>query len=549
MYHKVRPVMVFDGGSLPMKAETNEERRRKRMESLAQGKALLEAGNAAAAEQCFRKATSVSWEMMRRFQAYLTREGVEWIVAPYEADAQLAFLSRNGWVDAIVTEDSDLLAFGCAVVLYKLDKTGQCKQVRFADLGSIVKPAMANFDLDMFRTMCILSGCDYVKQIPGVGLVKAHELVVRHRTLEGVLAALRSDKKKTVPDGYEDRVRLAELTFRHQRVWDHEHNGVTTLTPMPADCFAGDAPENDCLGPKLEAETAYGVASGHLNPHTHQPYDAAAEAVKKGPASGLVKTPSNTIDRFFAVQPRTRLTKSSSAPALPRPQQRQTPQQQAHAMTLAKLEEFRQKQEQDDRVLAPATPEKGASGRKPLLGGLLEVRQRRDNTPQPLQATPGKPLVVSPFFQTDGKEASPRRSLIADFDEEVDYDAEEEALLIEEAAAVAATTPVLSAPSYVSPLVTAERVSLRPAARDVVAGLLASAKMGSAARASLKLQSLSRRNSQPSHPTEEEEDKQERQEEDDDEEAAEARPSKTSKMDFSQWGYKRRPPASGSSPV
>ena len=33
------------------------------------------------------------------------------IVAPYEADSQLAFLSRNNIVDAILTEDSDLFIF------------------------------------------------------------------------------------------------------------------------------------------------------------------------------------------------------------------------------------------------------------------------------------------------------------------------------------------------------------------------------------------------------------------------------------------------------
>ena len=78
--------------------------------------------------------------MMKRFQAMLTSMGVEWVVAPYEADAQvfgrfveegdcgpttlspvqLAFLSRNGWVDAVITEDSDLLAFGCTRVIFKV---------------------------------------------------------------------------------------------------------------------------------------------------------------------------------------------------------------------------------------------------------------------------------------------------------------------------------------------------------------------------------------------------------------------------------------------
>jgi 5'-3' exonuclease len=38
---------------------------------------------------------------------------VDFIVAPYEADAQLAYLANNGIVDAVITEDSDLVAFGC----------------------------------------------------------------------------------------------------------------------------------------------------------------------------------------------------------------------------------------------------------------------------------------------------------------------------------------------------------------------------------------------------------------------------------------------------
>jgi exonuclease-1 len=38
---------------------------------------------------------------------------VKYVVAPYEADAQLAFLEKTGTIDAIMTEDSDLLVFGC----------------------------------------------------------------------------------------------------------------------------------------------------------------------------------------------------------------------------------------------------------------------------------------------------------------------------------------------------------------------------------------------------------------------------------------------------
>lgn len=41
---------------------------------------------------------------------------VDYIVAPYEADAQMTFLSVNKIVDAVITEDSDLIPFGCSRV-------------------------------------------------------------------------------------------------------------------------------------------------------------------------------------------------------------------------------------------------------------------------------------------------------------------------------------------------------------------------------------------------------------------------------------------------
>lgn len=50
----------------------------------------------------------------------LRSENIEFVVAPYEADAQLAYLSglgtEKGGIVAIISEDSDLLAYGCPAV-------------------------------------------------------------------------------------------------------------------------------------------------------------------------------------------------------------------------------------------------------------------------------------------------------------------------------------------------------------------------------------------------------------------------------------------------
>lgn len=43
----------------------------------------------------------------------LKQENVCYVVAPYEADAQMTFLAISKQVDAVITEDSDLIPFGC----------------------------------------------------------------------------------------------------------------------------------------------------------------------------------------------------------------------------------------------------------------------------------------------------------------------------------------------------------------------------------------------------------------------------------------------------
>ena len=67
------------------------------------------------ARQLFVRADNpVMSEVMDR----LDKMAVTYVVAPYEADAQLAYLFRTGQVDVVMTEDSDLLPYGCEKVMY-----------------------------------------------------------------------------------------------------------------------------------------------------------------------------------------------------------------------------------------------------------------------------------------------------------------------------------------------------------------------------------------------------------------------------------------------
>jgi exonuclease 1 len=46
--------------------------------------------------------------------------GVDVLVAPYEADAQLAYLNKINVAQIVITEDSDLVLFGCEKVIIYL---------------------------------------------------------------------------------------------------------------------------------------------------------------------------------------------------------------------------------------------------------------------------------------------------------------------------------------------------------------------------------------------------------------------------------------------
>lgn len=165
-------------------------------------------------------------------------EGIQYVVAPYEADAQLAYLERAGVVDAILTEDSDLLVFGSQNVLFKLDSVAATvTSISRSDFGSVTAAgggiSLVGWSDVQFRAMAILSGCDYLPSIPGVGLKTAWSLLRKYKTVEKVIRAIMLEGKKEVPPDYLDSFRSVEKVFLHQRVYDPRTERMVHLIELP----------------------------------------------------------------------------------------------------------------------------------------------------------------------------------------------------------------------------------------------------------------------------------------------------------------------------
>lgn len=165
---------------------------------------------------------------------------MQYVVAPYEADAQLAYLERMDIVDAILTEDSDLLVFGCKNVLFKLDTTAHTVvSISRKDFGAVTTScsdiSLVGWSDAQFRSMAVLSGCDYLPSIPGIGLKTACNLMRKWKTAEQVVKAVTLEGKKAVPAEYWQNFQLAEKCFEHQRVYCPLQEKLVHMTPVGDD--------------------------------------------------------------------------------------------------------------------------------------------------------------------------------------------------------------------------------------------------------------------------------------------------------------------------
>ena len=138
----VEPVLVFDGRAHPLKRATCEKRRAAKARAEAEAREALARGDRFRAEELAQRCMVPRGAMAFELMTYLRKGAgcgagggdgrpVAFVVAPYEADAQLCHLARRGergepdGVAALITEDSDLLVYGAPCdVLFKLDEMG-----------------------------------------------------------------------------------------------------------------------------------------------------------------------------------------------------------------------------------------------------------------------------------------------------------------------------------------------------------------------------------------------------------------------------------------
>ena len=220
------PIFVFDGDSLPLKKKTEESREKSREAKIIKAYEYLSKGDTLKAKLEYIRAIDITSKMVYEFTLILDKLNVNYYVAPYEADAQLAWMISHDLVDVVCTEDSDLIAYGCKRLIYKLDlNKWSCQYLIYKDIIKNELSSFKGWDRDMFLNFCILSGCDYFK-LDGISSKTAYKLILKYKDPQYI----KSKKIKSMD--FLESFKKAKNAFTNHVIYCIFSNKQRSLNPV-----------------------------------------------------------------------------------------------------------------------------------------------------------------------------------------------------------------------------------------------------------------------------------------------------------------------------
>ena len=227
----------------------------------------------------------VTPELIFFFIDYLKYKKFDYIVAPYEADSQLAYLLKTNKIDYICSEDSDFLAMSCFKLVRGIKREGNCEI--FND--TIKTPKKINpTSWEMFsslserrRTMlCVMTGCDYIDNLRNVGFITLIKLFYKLRDIndkafdDALLAFLKKRPLDVDIDEYLRDVKRYCISFTSQVVYNPDTKNLINAQPLKP-CEAKIPDIDSYVGAKFDNVVKF--IQGDLSFQEHKP---------RGPSDG-----------------------------------------------------------------------------------------------------------------------------------------------------------------------------------------------------------------------------------------------------------------------
>lgn len=211
----VHPVFIFDGGA-PQEKWAEQQKRREAQDAVRAEIARLEAEddeygiNQDRIAALSKRLTSTPAEYKQALAEILEHLGIPVFRAPDEAERMCAALVTEKKVALTLSPDSDLWVYGIDFVA--TDYEQHTREFSIVSPSNIIKTM--GLSRAAWVDFCIMCGCDYNQNMPGIGPAKSFDLIQEHGSIEAL------------PEKYDTRC------LKHQRcreLFSHQKSGVTSI--------------------------------------------------------------------------------------------------------------------------------------------------------------------------------------------------------------------------------------------------------------------------------------------------------------------------------
>jgi exonuclease-1 len=238
-------ICIFDGNLLPAKLKEIQERINCKIANEILASKLREEGNIVQSNVVINRSLNVTPVHINTLVYLLKKLNFKVIVAPYESDAQIAYLYHKNLIDFAITEDSDLIPYGVKRIAFKLNENGDFEYLNL-NIEELPKNIIYNlseegkFMLHLTRLklvqFCVMCGCDYIKSIKGLGMKTLIKLFKEMDSFEDIIKAVSSYGMKyrfEEQNGdsllYLKQAKEACSVFYYQIVYDVKENKLTHI--------------------------------------------------------------------------------------------------------------------------------------------------------------------------------------------------------------------------------------------------------------------------------------------------------------------------------
>jgi flap endonuclease-1 len=203
----ITPVFVLDGDAPMEKDDTKEGRRKKQgsyEEQLDELEGRIREMDPNKLPSNIRKELGNERKRLMKYRCYLTNYqrdtllemlralGIPIVQAKLEAEQLCAMLCLEGICSAVISSDTDVLAYGASVQIrgfehrYKGYKdSSEDMDYALADNLNVILEKL-EFTREQFLDMCIMCGCDYNTNIFRVGPVTAYKLIKEYGSIDNL---------------------------------------------------------------------------------------------------------------------------------------------------------------------------------------------------------------------------------------------------------------------------------------------------------------------------------------------------------------------------